>query len=226
MSKLRRTFGLVSVVLLLGAASACGDGGGDEANPAKDRAAAEEANLKAGDFPAGWNSRPHEKLPREDELGPEIARCLGISPPSERATAEVRSLDFTQGVATASSLVRFMASETEVRADAEAFSSDRFPACAQPGYAAQMHEVAPEGNTIQEITMTKVDFPTYGDRSVAHRIAAQLQIPVLPTPLPITIDLIHIFKGRAEAELTIVAPGMPFPPDFATRLAGAVAERL
>src|SRR5436305_2369497 len=93
---------LGSLAIVTALSTACG--GSTKVSPAADRAAAEKANLKATDFPSGWSSKPHEKLPDEDTLNPDIASCLGISLASGRATAEVRSPDFTQSMASASSV--------------------------------------------------------------------------------------------------------------------------
>lgn len=208
----------------LATGAACGGGGG--ADPKKDRAAAEKAAPKAGDLPSGWSSRPHEKLPGEDELGLGIARCLGISAPSGRATAVVRSPDYTQTLATVSSVITFVKSEGAAKTDADALLGPRFADCARPLYEKQMHEVAPEGNTVSDATTSKLSYPTYGDRSAVDRVSAMVHIPILPSPLPITVDIVRIFKGRAEAEITVVSPGAPLPPELTGKVASAVATRL
>lgn len=220
----RRTWSTLSLALGLALSAACGNGD-DAVSPTADRAAASEANLKAADLPSGWSSRPNEPVPGDESLRPDIARCLGISPPSEGATAEVRSLDFFQGLATVHSLITFVETEAQAQARADALASDRFAACAAPEYAEQMHQTAPEGNTVRDVNVSKRDFPALGDRTAAHRITATIQVNEQIT-VPITIDVIHIFKDRAEVELTVVAPGQPFPDDFAPRLAESIVDRL
>lgn len=205
------------------APAACG---GEKVSPAADRAAARKANLQASDLPSGWTSRPHEMLPGEEQLRPDIARCLGISPPSSRASAEERSPDFTQGFSTASSIVTFVKSKKEATRDATAFTGGKYADCIRPGYEKQVHDVAPEGNTVKSFAVSKLDLARYGDRSTGDRITATTHIPGPDIDVPINIDLIRIFKGRAEAEIVIVAPGSPFGKDFETRLASAVARRL
>lgn len=220
---LRRTWWPVWLAVLVAILPGCGSGNGSP-SPDADRAAAEKATLRAADFPSGWSSRPHEPVPGEEELRRDIARCLGISPPSEAATAEVRSPDFTQGLATVSSIITFVKSESDARTHADALTSERFARCAEPGYAKQIHEVAPEGNTVTDVEMAKLDFPPHGDRSAADRVTAMAHIGEIN--VPINIDVVRVFKDRAELELTVVAPGTAFPADFAARLAGAVVGRL
>ena len=207
-----------------GTSGGAGDAG--KASPAADRSAAERVNLKATDFPSGWSSRPHEKLPGEDELNPDIANCVGISPPSGRATAEVRSPDFTQNMATASSVVTFVKTEEEAAADATAVTGDKFAECIRPGYEKQIHDVAPQPNTVSNVTVTKLDLPPFGERSVAQRVTAQVHIDNLGIDLPVNVDVVRFFEGRAQVELVVVAPGQPFPNDLLSGLAGAMASRL
>jgi len=220
----RRTWSTLALAVALSLSAACSNGD-DGANPTADRAAATEANLKAADLPSGWSSRPNEPVPGDESLRPDIARCLGISPPSEGATAEVRSPDFFQGLATVFSLITFMETEAQAQAHADALTSDRFAACAAPEYAEQMHQTAPEGNTVSDVNVSRRDFPALGDRTAAHRITATIQVNEQIT-VPITIDVIHIFEDRAQVELTVVAPGQPFPDDFAPRLAESIVDRL
>lgn len=212
----------MGVALILSA----GCGGGDEtADPAADRKKAQEAALKASDFPSGWSSKPHEKLPGEDELAAEIARCIGISNPSSRASAEVESPDFTSGFATsASSVVTFVTTEEEADADATAFAGDKFPQCAEPGFAKQVQTVAPEGATVDAVKIATSRFPTYGDRTVSYRVNATIQLGEMT--IPVNIDLVRVFKGRAEVSFVFSNPGPPFPADVARTAVAKVVERL
>lgn len=222
---MRPSLRLGLLVLATMIAGACG-GGGDTASPAADRAAAENANLRAGDFPSGWSSKPHEKLPDEDTLNPDIAACLGISPPSGRATAEVRSADFTQAMASASSVITFVKTGDEATADAKAVTGGKFADCIKPGYEKQMHDVAPQPNSVSEVAVTKLDFPKFGQYSIATRVTGKVHIDELGIDVPVNVDVIRIFKGRAEAEIVVVAPGTSFPNELVSGLAGAVAGRL
>lgn len=215
--------GLLVVATLI--TGACGGGGGT-ASPAADRTAAEKANLRAGDFPSGWSSKPHEKLPDEDTLNPDIASCLGISPPSGRANAEVRSPDFTQAMASASSVITFVKTGDEATADAKAVTGGKFADCIRAGYEKQMHDVAPQPNTVSGVTVTKLDFPKFGQHSIAERVTGNVHIEDLGIDVPVNVDVIRIFKGRAEAELVVVAPLTPFPNELVSGLAASVASRL
>lgn len=211
----------MAVLALSGAAC----GGADEATPAADRAAARKAVLKAADFPSGWKSNPHEKLPGEDELVAEVAKCLGIPPPSTRATAVVRSPDFSSGFATtASSVITFVETDDRAAADAAAFAGEKFPSCVEPGMAEQVRDVAPEGASVDGVKIVKRSFPSLGDRTAAYRFSATLHIGEIP--VTVNIDLVHVFKDRAEVSLTFVSPGQPFPEDLARSLAAKVVARL
>lgn len=213
----------LAVVVAVGVLAACG--GDDAPDAAADQATAEKANLNQADFPSGWTSTPHEALPGEDELAKEVADCLGISPPTSRAIAEARSPDFSSGLATqASSVITFVGSEDEAEEDAEAFASDKFAPCAEPAFAKQIQQVAPEGATVNDVKVAKSTFAETGDRTVAYRVTATIQVGEMP--VPINIDLVRIFKDRAEVQLTFVNPGQPFPPDLARSLAGKVVGRL
>lgn len=195
-------------------------------SPDTDAAIAGRANLVAGDLPSGWNSRPHEERPGEKELGPGIAVCLGITPPSGRATAQVRSEDFTQGLATVSSVVTVVSSVADAAADAAAYSSEKFAECLKPGYEAQAHAVAPEGNTVTEAATTRLELAPVGDRISGVRFSAKIIVPDPGITIPVFVDIVHIFKGRVEVELVVTAPGSAFPDGFTSGLAAAIAGRL
>lgn len=218
-----RRMWLVALGALSVLAPACG--GDDPPDPAADRAAAERANLKAADFPSGWSSRPHEMLPGEEEMEKEVAGCLGIPTSSSRATATARSADFSSGLATqASSVITFVSSQEQAKEDAAALGSAKFPSCAQPGFAKQIEQVAPEGASVNDVRVSEATFPSFGDRTIAHRVTATIQVGEMP--VPINIELVRIFKDRAEVYLTFVNPGEPFPPELARSLAGKVIGRL
>lgn len=208
--------------VLLGVTAACGD---SAPTPAEDRATARKANLQTADFPAGWKSEPHKKLPGEDDRTAAIATCLGVTPPSTRATAEVASPDFSSGLATqASAVITFVETEEEASADAAAFAADKFPGCAEASFAAQIQQVAPEGATVDGLKITKIDFPATGDHTSAHRVEATLHIGAMT--VPINIDLVHVVEGRAEVAMVLVNPGSPFPEDLARSLSAKIVERL
>lgn len=215
----------LTVAMVLALSAGCG-GGDDKADPAADREKAEKAVLKAADFPSGWTAKPHEKLPLEDELAAEIAQCLDIAPPSARGSAQVRSQDFTSGFATtASSVITFLKSDEEAAADATALAGPKFVECAQPGYEKQIGAVKPEGATLQGVKISKSDFPKYGDRTVSY--LAQGTIRLGEITVPVNVDLVWVFKGRAEAFFTFSkGAGPPFPRDVARTVAAKVVERL
>lgn len=220
---MHRRIWLVVLVAVGVLAPACGRE--DAPDPAADQAAAEKANLQPADFPSGWSSKPQESRPGEDEIEQEVAACLGISPPATRASAKARSLDFSSGLATqASSIITVVKSEKEALADAAAFASEKFPSCAEPGFTKQIQQVAPEGAVVNNVEVAGTDFPTFGDRTVAYRVTAALQVGEMP--IPINIDLVRIFKDRFEVYLTFINPGEPFPPELMRSLAGKVAGRL
>lgn len=221
---MKKDFWLVPLTALLAVSAGCG-GGNDQPTPAADRASARAATLKAADFPAGWKSSPHRRLPGEEAMATDVARCLGISSPSTRATAQVVSSDFSSGLATqATAVIIFVKSDGEAATDAAAYASGKFPSCAMPGFKDQIQQVAPDGAEVRDVRITKVPFPSSGDRTAAHRVKADLQVGEMT--VPINIDLVHIVKGRAEVALTFVNPGEPFPPDLARSLAAKVAARL
>lgn len=165
-------------------------------------------------------------LPGEDQLAVDIANCVGITPPAARSTAQVRSLDFTQGLATASAVITFVKTEEAAEADATAVTGEKFGECLKPGYAQQVQQVAPEGTTVREVRVEPLNLPPLGDRSTAQRVIASVHIPQPGIDLDIHIDVVRFFSGRAEAELVVVAPGMPFPNDLVSGLAGKMVARL
>ncbi|HVE46144.1 MAG TPA: hypothetical protein VNA57_05310 [Acidimicrobiales bacterium] len=221
---MRRKSSLKALAVVMALTAGCG-GDDDEPDLAADREKAREAMLRAADFPSGWSPKPHEKLPGEDELTAEVAQCIGISNPSTRSTAEVRSPDFTSGFATtASSVITYVRSEEEAAADAAAFAGEKFAQCAEPGFAKQVQAVAPEGATVEDVKVSPARFPTHGDRTVAYRVNGTIHIGEMK--VPVNIDLVRIFKGRAEVTFVFSNPGAPFPAEVARSVAAKVVERL
>lgn len=221
---MRRTWCFKVIAVVVALSAACG-GGEDKADPASDKEKAQKAVLRAADFPSGWSSKPHEELPGEDERAAEIARCIGISNPSARASAEVRSPDFTSGFATSAfSVITFVKTEEEAAADAGAFAGEKFAQCAEPEFAEQIQAVAPEGARVENVKISRSEFPAHGDRTVAYRVNGTIFIGEMD--VPVNIDLVQIFKGRAEVSFVFSNPGAPFPADVARTVAAKVVERL
>lgn len=216
----------VMVAVIMAVSAGCG-GGDDKANPAADREKAEKAAPKAADFPSGWTAKPHEKLPLEDELAVDIAECLGVTAPAARASAQVRSQDFTSGFATtASSVITFVKTKEEAAADAAAFAQPKFAECARPGYERQMGAVAPEGATLEGVTISKSSFPKYGDRTVSYLVHGEIRLGEIK--VHVNVDLVWVFKDRAEIFLTFSkgASQSPFPREVARAVTVKVVERL
>lgn len=217
----------VAVALAVTAAACGGNGSGaGDPDPAKDRAAAQRANLKAADLPASWRSEAQVDPPGTEEVENQIARCLGTTSPSSRATAEVESPKFTSGLATqARSVITFVKTKDEATKDAANFASDKFPDCAKEGFTKQVGVSAPEGSTVTDLTITDGKFAALGDRTVARRVTADIQVD--PTfSITVYVDLVLIVVDRAEVDLTFVNPGSPFDEDLALELATKVVERL
>ncbi len=209
-----------------------GGGGGDgkpatqtAPDPAADKAKAAAASLQAADFPAGWKSAPHQQLPGEDKLDTQLASCLGVPQPSTHSTADVRSPDFTTGIATtASSRIRYVRTVDDAVRDATAYTSPKFVECLEAPFSAQIAQVAPPGAKVANVRAASLAFPSYGDRSTATRVSATLNIG--PTTVPLTIDLVRVYVGRAEVEFTFRSPGQPFSASLERALVGKVVGRL
>lgn len=77
---------------------------------------------------------------------------------------------------------------------------------------------------MSDVAVTPLDFPKLGQATSASRVMTILSIPNGPT-IPISQDIIVVFKGDSISRLTCLSPGQPFPSDIERTLAGNVVDR-
>jgi len=190
-------------------------------DPAK-AALATAAILRAADLPADFK----EQLP-EDDLDQDVTfqaltTCLGVS---TRGLGSAASPTYVRGIATqVASTVEYIAMPS-VQAMAMAFGgSEKLASCSKEAFTADLKRNAPEGATVGAVEVVPLDFPQLGQLTSASRTTTTLQLPGGPS-IPITQDLVIVFKGEAVSRLTFLNPGAPFPSDLQRTLVEKVVSR-
>ncbi len=190
-------------------------------DPAK-AAQAKAAILRAADLPGDFK----EQLP-EDDLDQDVTfqaltTCLGVS---TRGLGSAASPTYVRGIATqVASTVEYIAMPS-VQAMAMAFGgSEKLASCSKEAFTADLKRNAPEGATVGAVEVVPLDFPQLGQLTSASRTTTTLQLPGGPS-IPITQDLVIVFKGEAVSRLTFLNPGAPFPSDLQRTLVEKVVSR-
>lgn len=220
---------LLSAVLLAG----CGDGD-DEASgtrtddsaseQAGEQARAEAAVLALADLPAGWRAQAEEDRPDHDTTWQALADCLEIEDPSQAAVAAATSPTFVSGVATqVTSSVAYLGSEEQVQAVAAAYTGEQSLACASEALASDVERNAPPGGTVSEVQVAAFEFPDMEDAVAAYRAMARIDLGEVT--VPIVMDVVTIFDGRAMSRMVFLNPGEPFPEELQRSLTEKVVGR-
>ena len=191
---------------------------GDAAKTAKAKAAV----LQAGDLPTDFKEQPAEDGLKQGVVFKELATCLGVN---AQSVASAASPTYVRGIATqVASTVDYFALPS-VQAVAMAFGgSEKLPACSKEAVTADVKRSAPEGATMGAVEVAPLDFPKLGQLTSAYRATTTAQLPGGPS-IPITQDLVIVFKGEAVSQLTFLSPGMPFPVDLQRTLTEKVVSR-
>lgn len=199
--------------------------GGTATTAAQDTAktaSAKAAVVQLTDLPAGFK----EQLP-EDGLDQEatfqaLTTCLGVS---ARGVGSASSPTYVRGIATqVASTVEYVPMPA-VQAMAMAFAgSDKLTSCSKEAFTADVKRNAPEGATPGPVEVAPLEFPQLGQLTSASRTTTTMQLPGGPA-IPITQDLIIVFKGEAVSRLTFLNPGAPFPADLQRALVEKVVSR-
>ena len=232
---------LVSVVLSAVLLAACGNGDDGASSTGTDDSAGEQAGEQAGeepgeearaeaavlalaDLPAGWRAQAEEDRPDHDTTWQALASCLETEDPGRTAVAAVTSPTFVSGVATqVTSSVAYLGSEEQVQAVAAAYTGEQFMACASEAFAGDVERNAPPGATVSDVEVAAFEFPDVGDAVAAHRVMARIDLGEVTVPL--VMDVVTIFDGRAMSRMVFLNPGDPFPEELQRSLTEKVVGR-
>ncbi len=238
MSKYRAVLVLV-VVAVLGAG--CGGGGGDTQTapippapevttatiPGTDPALvgkARSATLQPSDFPPGYE--PQSEEPGQglsiDLVWSELTSCLGVermAPPAGVATSPT----FKQGLATQGRSTVEYVGEPAAAAIATALAGPKALDCLTKVFVADVDRSKPEGATPGPVKVTPREGPTGGQRSMAWRINASVNLAELVVPL--FQDFVVIFDRGTVIRLLFLNPGSEFPQTLERSLVDKVVVR-
>lgn len=189
-------------------------------------AKAKTAVLQAADIPAGYQEEAPEDSFDQETTFQDLSTCLGVA---TRGQGSATSATYGKPPATKFvSTVEYFASpsvQSRVQSIAAGFApGPKFDKCALEAFTADLKRNAPQGSTVSTVEVTPLDFPKLGQATSASHVMTILSIPNGPT-IPISQDVIVVFKGDAISRLTFLSPGQPFPPDIERTLVGTVVDR-
>ena len=195
-----------------------GGGGGTDSSPAEtapraDQAVADAANLKITDFPTEWKSTPVPAETTAANAANEraFAQCMGRPPPDEERTVVLYSPDFSAAeTRRVASSVQLAKTEDIAKADFQAQRGDKAVACQKSQLDSEFRRQLPDA--APQLSVDRLDFPVFGDESVAFRadvtsVAEGVQVRTL-------IDIVFVRKGRTEMSVSFVNRTSPFPQDL------------
>jgi len=226
----------VLATLLIGAATACGDG--DGASPRGDGTAAvasptareettdeedlsplaERGLLRLDDFPAGWTAAPPDEEPDLDlDVPPECEGYLTQEdPPGTLVSVDSQEFSGPDGEQVESDVA--IMEDVQAAEGALEQLQDFLDTCREPFQEAfrqaldQIARESPDNAGIENISVTNVDvqrisFPPHGDEQVALRMTATLELEGLAFRL--VTDVIFFRVSQASAGLTYFVVGEP-----------------
>lgn len=239
---MRRLGGVVFAVVAALAGTACGGGGkGSDStgatttappatvtstaptttDPAKVAKAA-AAVLQPGDFPAGWTAQP----PDDPGLGidavwQDLVKCLQL--PQAPSVGAATSPTFLRPLATqARSTVEYSATPPAGEVPL-ALAGPAFPRCATDAFTADVNRSKPEGSTPGPVQVAPRDYQQYGQKTLAWRINASVNLQDLQVPL--FQDYIVVFNGTTVIRFFFLNTGSAFPQDLEKTLVEKVVGR-
>jgi hypothetical protein len=175
-----------------------------------DTAKAHQINLQLSDFPAGWTSTPADPQSAQDPAGDATAKCLGAPPPSQADTVDVDSDDFHNGeVADVSSNVGFARTADLARQELAAYKNLDTSCLTQSIQESVAADAG--GSAVSGISVTPTSAPSGGDGGFGYHVSAT--ISAQGRQVPLSVDFLMIFVGRAGIELTSVSIGSQTVPD-------------
>ena len=233
----RRTWGGVLAVALLLVSCKGGSGanaGGTSTSPgrptstappttdAAKAAKAQAAVLQKDDFPPGWGTQPPDAGLNIEMVWQELTACVGVQnvrPPVAAATSPT----YLQGIATQARATVEYTTEPSASAVATALGSSKFDRCANDAFKADVERSKPEGSTAGPVQVAPRDYTQYGQKTLAWRINASVNLSDLQVPL--FQDFLVIFNGGTVIRLFFLNPGAEFPQNLERSLVEKVVAR-
>ena len=204
---------------------------------AADRAAAERAVLRLGDFPPGWQAEPPDSTPEDPELTSRLAGCLRVDlslfeDVGDKASADAPDFESPdqQQVSNSVGLAPSAAKAQELFAIFERPElRDCLKTVLSQSIQAELRRPKPGRQlppdlTVGEVTVNPVSFPTFGDRTVSFRVNVPFR--AAGEQLTAYTDLAVAMRGRALTLLSFTDFGSAFPTDLAQRFTRTVVDRL
>jgi len=249
-------FAVAMVLVCLGLAAACADGGDEEVRTEASetaiaaseggleeaRAVAEQALLRLEDFPTGWVERPAEQ--DEEDFQPDLPRECQWFIQQEELPGTVVKVDSPEfhgpdHEEVESAVTVFV----DVTAARQAFADvqDFIEGCRQPLRQAfteylqekareEVEDLVFEVTELTDFNIDKLSFPAHGDESMAFQVG--FEVHVRPLSVDYYFDMFGIRVDRIVGVLTFgdsfVRPLSLERPDTneEERLAGIIEERL
>lgn len=187
-------------------------------------ARAQAATLQPGDFPTGFEPQPEE--PGQglniETVWRDLTQCVGVEnavPPAGRATSPTFRRDIaTQGRSTVE-----YTTEPRAAAVAAALAGPRAQECLMRAFVADLDRSKPEGSTPGPVTVTPRDVAQLGQRTLAWRAEASVDLSGLAVLL--FQDYLVVFDGGTVIRLFFLSPGAEFPQQLEQELAQKVFSR-
>jgi hypothetical protein len=206
---------------------------------AADRAEAEKAVLKLGDFPPGWTSEPDsDDTSAEEEAALErFAQCLGVDPSfiggGARAGAKADSDDFEDDDNNqVQNTVTMVFSRERAVQQLEVFRRPEAPGCVEQFVDAALEfsvrnpgpgQTAPPGLSFGEVHVDVLRPAGLNADSVGYR--ARVPVTVGDETADALFDIVLALKGRAGITMIFISIGQPFPSALETSLTNKVIDR-
>jgi hypothetical protein len=114
-------------------------------------------------------------------------------------------------------------SEPSATAAANALSGPKFQDCANQAFKADVERSKPEGSTAGSVQVAPRDFGQFGQKTLAWRINATVNLQDLQVPL--FQDFLVIFNGGTVIRLFFLNPGSEFPQNLERMLVEKVVSR-
>lgn len=186
-----------------------------------DQAKARAVVLKRTDLGAGWKTVP----PSPEESEP---TCPGYDPDSSDLTLTGQAeADFERrGGATVSSSVEVFISRSDALKSWSRAATPGLPRCLASTLRKSVEE---DGGKATIVKQGRIAFPRTAPRSVAFRVGARLTLEQQgkpPVHVPITIHLVGVGRGRADATLFTSGLGTGIPIGELRALARVLSMRL
>ncbi len=220
---------VVALVVVGVMAAACGGGGASSGpgRPGTDQALiakAQAATLQPADFTPGFAAQPEE--PGQglsiERVWQELTACLGVKVKGAPAGVAT-SPTYLRGLATQGRSTVEYTTEPNAAALATALAGPKAQACFTRVFAADVDRSKPEGAKPGPVTVTTRQVPPAGDKIMAWRINASVNLDELVVPL--FQDFLVIFNKGTVIRMFFLNPGAEFPQDLERSLLDKVVAR-